>query len=82
MGIYEKTNISESPKLIIKEKYLSSEWDSIESILENFLNKYSLKTYSFETACFAVAGPINNNTANITNLPWKISEEDIKDKFK
>ena len=37
LGIYKKDVNDKSPKLIVKKKYLSSEWDSFEQILEDFL---------------------------------------------
>ena len=33
LGIFEKVKNDDSPKLIFRKKYLSSEWDSFELIL-------------------------------------------------
>ena len=44
LGIF-KTNINDdSPELIFKKKYLSSEWDSFELILEDFLENLLVLT--------------------------------------
>ena len=82
LGIYEKLNNSEIPKLILKEKYLSAEWESFESILEDFFYKRFKDLSIINTACFAVAGPIKNNSSKLANLPWNISSDQIKNKFK
>ena len=37
LGIFKKEINSNSPKLIIKKKYQSSDWGSFELILEDFL---------------------------------------------
>ena len=37
LGIFENVINDDSPKLLIKKKYTSSEWGSFELILENFL---------------------------------------------
>ena len=37
LGIFKKDINDDSPKLIFKKKYLSSEWNSFEIILEDFL---------------------------------------------
>ena len=37
LGIFEKVKNDDSPKLIFRKKYLSSEWNSFELILEDFL---------------------------------------------
>jgi len=39
LGIFEKVINEDSPKLLFKKKYISSEWDSFEQILEDFLKK-------------------------------------------
>ena len=36
LGIFKKDVNADSPNLILKKKYVSSEWDSIDSILEDF----------------------------------------------
>ena len=73
LGIFKKDINTDSPKLILKKKYKSLEWDSFELILEDFLhNECQNISYPF-SACFAVAGPICNNNAKIINLSWNIS---------
>ena len=37
LGIFVKDVNDDSPKLILKKKYISSEWSSFESILQDFL---------------------------------------------
>ncbi len=82
LGIFKKDINTDSPKLILKKKYQSLEWDSLELILKDFLhNECRNITYPC-SACFAVAGPISNNNAKIINLSWNISGDGIKKKFK
>ena len=37
LGIYRKDVNDDSPKLIFKKKYISTNWNSFELILEDFL---------------------------------------------
>jgi len=37
LGIFERVINDDSPKLLFKKKYISSDWDSFELILEDFL---------------------------------------------
>ena len=39
LGIFENVTNDVSPKLIFKKKYVSTDWDSFELILEDFLKK-------------------------------------------
>jgi len=67
LGIFEKEINNNSPKLIFKKKYISSDWDSFELILEDFLKKECKNITQPSSACFAVAGPLSNNNAKIIN---------------
>jgi glucokinase len=82
LGIFERVINDDSPKLLFKKKYMSSDWDSFEMILEDFLkNECKNITYP-SSACFAVAGPLSKNNAKIMNLSWNISGNKLKNKFK
>ncbi|MDC3092176.1 glucokinase [Prochlorococcus sp. AH-716-M18] len=81
LGIFEKVLIDDSPKLIFKKKYISSEWDSFELIVEDFLKNNCKDISHPSSACFAVAGPLSNNKAKIINLSWNISGNSLQKKF-
>jgi len=82
LGIFEKVINDDSPKLLFKKKYISSDWDSFELILEDFLKNECKNITHPSSACFAVAGPLSNNNAKIMNLSWNISGNELKKKFK
>jgi len=81
LGIFEKEINNNSPKLIFKKKYISSDWDSFELILEDFLKKECENNTHPSSACFAVAGPLSKNNAKIINLSWNISGNALQKKF-
>ena len=81
LGIFEKGINNNSPKLIFKKKYLSSDWGSFELILEDFLKKECKNINHPSSACFAVAGPLSKNNAKIINLSWNISGNALQSKF-
>ena len=81
LGIFKQDCDSIAPKLILQKKYISSQWCSFDLILEDFLKK-ECKGFSYPvSACFAVAGPIKNNTSKSMNLSWNISCDELKNKF-
>ena len=55
----------DSPKLLSKKKYISSDWDSFDLILEDFLKNECKNITHPSSACFAVAGPLSNNLSLI-----------------
>ena len=80
LGIFSQDNY-DSPKLLVKKKYISARWNSFDLILEDFLkNECQYFTYP-SSACLAVAGPVSNNNANIINLSWSICGKELKNKF-
>ncbi len=81
LGIFEKEINNNSPKLIFKKKYISSDWSSFELILEDFIKKECKNITHPSSACFAVAGPLSKNNAKIVNLSWNISGNDLQNKF-
>jgi len=81
LGIFQENANTDSPNLIFKKKYISSEWDSIEMIVEDFL-KNECRNFTYpSSACLAVAGPVSNNNAKIINLSWSICGKELKNKF-
>ena len=81
LGIFKKIVNDESPNLILKKKYISSNWESFELILEDFLKNECKNITHPSSACFAVAGPLSNNNAKIINLSWNISGNALQNKF-
>ena len=81
LGIFERVINDVSPKLLFKKRYSSSDWDSFELILEDFLKKECKNINHPSSACFAVAGPLSNNNAKIINLSWNISGNALQNKF-
>jgi len=81
LGIFKKEINNNSPKLIFKKKYQSSDWGSFELILEDFLKNECNNIAHPSSACFAVAGPLSKNKAQIINLSWNISGNYLQKKF-
>lgn len=59
-----------------EQRYDSAAYQSLESIVEDFLGAVVP-----DCACFGVAGPVKGNTSQITFLPWFIDADSIADAF-
>ncbi|WP_016949486.1 glucokinase [Anabaena sp. PCC 7108] len=55
-------------KTLQEESYRSGDFPDLVPIVEKFLT--AANTSTPEKACFAIAGPVVNNTAKLTNLAW------------
>jgi len=68
-------NVSERQlELLATASYPSQQFASLNEIISDFQDTHQHRLHA---ACFGVAGPVQQQTANITNLPWHISAADI-----
>jgi glucokinase len=56
----------------------SGRYGRLEAIIHEFLADI---TFPIDRACFGVAGPVVAGTAQVTNLPWLMSEANLKETF-
>ena len=69
---------SQKPSLntICEEKYRSGDFPDLVPMVQQFLLKANTQTP--EKACFAIAGPVVQNTAKLTNLVWFLDSERLQ----
>tara|TARA_Y100001968_G_scaffold187355_1_gene171759 strand:- start:29269 stop:30312 length:1044 start_codon:yes stop_codon:yes gene_type:complete len=65
------------PVKIHQKRYISSEWNSFYSILNDFITTLPGNIDKPKYGCIALAGNTNKNNCKITNLNWEISTENI-----
>ncbi|EMR11956.1 glucokinase [Methylophaga lonarensis MPL] len=73
--------IDEQGLRLEQKRYESALFDNFESLLEHFLKDIGLLGETFSAACFAVAGPVQQGHASITNLPWQIDAAALSGQF-
>ena len=64
-------------KQLYQQRFISSDWRSLEPMLKCFLEQRPSDIEAPEHGCIAVAGPVNNRNARITNLPWQLNEDQL-----
>lgn len=55
--------------------YPSRDYSSLEEIVHQFLTERKLQA---DYACFGIAGPVKKGRVALTNLPWVITDADLK----
>ncbi len=68
------TNIKE----IFSKTYKSSESSEFINIVLQFVKEANINLKDIYSSCLAVAGPVVNNSIEVTNLPWFIRESDLQ----
>lgn len=77
LGLFTSDSTSATP--LVSETYESCRYSGLESIIGAFLAENPAPP---RCASFAVAGPVRNGSAQVTNLPWRIDAAVIKDRFR
>ncbi len=65
----------EERKWVIDTKYPSAQYDSLLSIVKQFLSDHP--NCEIERSCFGVAGPVQDGKCKATNLPWIVDASEI-----
>jgi glucokinase len=69
-------SVEQGPSVPIAQKRFSSaDYPSLEDIAREFATELQLP---ITWACFAVAGPVINGKASLTNLPWVVEESALQ----
>lgn len=72
--------IFDGQNCVIKKRFDSSNYTGFDKLLEDFL--VLIPNAKIDTACIGVAGPIVNGDCETTNLPWKLTCNEISKRLK
>jgi glucokinase len=64
---------------VAERTYPSGDFATLDDIIEDFLGAGDTRP---DAACFGIAGPVRDNTVDVTNLPWRISAAEIGARFR
>lgn len=65
-------------QVLVEKNYASTDFDGLIQAINVFLDEHNIST-AVDAACFAIAGPVEFGVASVTNLPWVISEQQLRD---
>jgi glucokinase len=68
----------DGPRIIREQRYASQEYPNFDALLADFL----ADAPAIESACFGLAGPTDGHNAKLTYLPWQLSGEGLKSRFR
>ncbi|MFK5913841.1 MAG: glucokinase [Woeseiaceae bacterium] len=78
--LFAKTN-GTGWESLYEKNYSSQNYSNLYEVLNNFILEHDIAV-SVDAACFAIAGPVENGTVSVTNLPWVVSEKQLKEDLK
>jgi glucokinase len=73
---------SDEPGNVFHEaRYRSGEFDSFEPMLQTFIQDCGVSCARVDTLSLALPGLVSESSARLTNLPWTIEKQNLKDTF-
>lgn len=72
LALYSRAGGVRAP--LAESSFPSSQYDSLDAVVREFLRQTGI---TIEAAAFGVAGPVIDGAAQITNLPWEMSESGL-----
>lgn len=76
LAVFASATTLSSP--VAEMTFPSGHYESLEAIIQTFIERFHVQV---DRACFGVAGPVVENQATITNLPWIISTTHLQETF-
>jgi glucokinase len=67
--------------VLYEKRYLSGEFDGFESLLKTFIHDSGSSAAQVESLTLALPGLVSGSSARLTNLPWVIEKQSLKDSF-
>lgn len=74
----EITNVGRN--IIAEKNYPSTAYADFYQVLDEFISGFQSQQH-IDSICFAIAGPVKHGEVKVTNLPWTISEQTLREKF-
>ncbi len=68
-------------RTIFKHTYPSQNYSDFYCMLDEFFHQVAKFNALPKAACIAIAGPVQNGKVKVTNLPWIVSEQILKERF-
>ena len=80
LGLFEFA--TPRPRRIAAQIFGTLDYDDLRSMIAGFLEREAVAASTIESACFGVAGPVFDEAATLTNVPWKVDARSVKTKFR
>ena len=79
LGLFEPAPVR--PRAVSVQTFATLEYAELSAIVAEFIRTVPAAHGSIDRACFGVAGPVINNTATLTNVPWRVEASGLADRF-
>jgi glucokinase len=79
LGVLERAAVRPTP--IAVRAFGTLDYAELSDIIEEFLRDAGVGPNQLSTACFGVAGPVIEEAASLTNVPWRVEASGVRKSF-
>src|ERR1700722_14929862 len=79
LGLFEPA--AARPRSVASRSFTTLDHRDLPSMIAAFLAHAAIDRASIAAACFGVAGPVIDEAAELTNVPWRIDAREVASAF-
>jgi glucokinase len=79
LGLFDPA--SARPRPVLVRSFGTLDYDDLQTMIAAFLKEGGVTPAEIGIACFGVAGPVMDETAELTNVPWFVDARRVKAAF-
>src|SRR5260370_14872108 len=70
------------PEPIVVRSFGTLAFDDLPAMIGEFVRDEAVSPHPIDSACFGVAGPVIDEAAELTNVPWRVDARRVASAFK
>src|SRR6266851_908055 len=79
LGLFDA--VPERPRPVLVRSFRTLEHADLQTMIAAFLRDGDTAPAAIEDACFGVAGPVMDEAATLTNVPWRVDARRVAAAF-
>jgi glucokinase len=79
LGLFDP--VSARPRPVLVRSFGTLDYDDLTTMIATFLKEGGATPAGIDMACFGVAGPVIDETAKLTNVPWFVDGRRVAEEF-
>src|SRR5689334_1571725 len=79
LGVFEAMA---RPRTVVMHVHETLAYSSLARMVAEFLGEKRVQGVAIDRACFGVAGPVVEGSAELTNVPWRVDAREVMAAFK
>ena len=79
LGVFD--GATARPRPVVVRSFGTLDYDDLTTMIREFLDTDAASVGAIDRACFGVAGPVIDEAAQLTNVPWHVDARRVADGF-